>query len=139
MENQIIEFLGNHLMLTGIWITLGLLLLVSIKKGSASTVSSQQLVNLINREQALVLDIRSHNEFNKGHIADSKNIQMTKLSKQLGALEKWKTEPLVVVCNSGVQANAACSLLKKNNFTQVFKLQGGIQSWLGDSLPLTKS
>ncbi len=138
MENQLFDFIGNHVLLTSVWFAIGLLLLVSIKKGATAAVSSQQLVNLINRQEALVVDIRNHNEFSKSHIAGSKNIQLSKLAKQVTTLENWKSKPIIVVCNSGVQANGACSQLKKNGFEQVFKLKGGIQSWLADSLPLTK-
>ncbi len=138
MESQLIEFVGNHILLTSVWFAIGLLLIISINKGATSAVSSQQLVNLINRQEALVVDIRNQNDFNKSHIAGSKNIQLTELTNQLTKLEKWKKKPIVVVCNAGVQANSACSQLKKNGFEQVFKLKGGIQNWLADSLPLTK-
>ncbi len=99
MENQIFEFLSNHPLLSSGWLAAGLLLLWNVKKGATAAVSSQQLVNLINREQALVLDIRNSGEFGKSHIAGSKNIQLTKLPKQLNTLENWKTKPIVVVCN----------------------------------------
>jgi rhodanese-related sulfurtransferase len=138
MENQFIEFIGNHILLSTAWFAIGILILISINKGSAAAVSSQQLVNLINREEALVIDVRNSAEFKKNHIAGSKNIQLTKLSEQMSKLENWKNKPIVVVCNAGVQASSACTQLKKNGFEQVFKLKGGIQTWLADSLPLTK-
>jgi len=138
MENQIFEFVGNHIVLATAWFVIGTLLIISINKGAASSVSSQQLVNFINREEALVIDIRGSADFKNNHIAGSKNIQLTQLSDQMSKLEKWKNKPIVVVCNAGVQASGACSQLKKSGFEQVYKLKGGIQTWLADSLPLTK-
>jgi len=138
MENQLFEFVGNHLLLTAVWFAIGILLLISINKGAAAAVSSQQLVNMINREEALVIDIRKSAEFKNNHIAGSRSIETTQLDSQMSKLEKWKNKPIVVVCNAGVQASAACTQLKKNGFEQVYKLKGGIQTWLADSLPLTK-
>ncbi len=139
METQILDFITNHILLTAAWFLSGILLLVSIKKGAIASVSSQQMVNLVNRQDALVLDIRSSDEFSRGHITGAKNIQLSKLNNQLTVLEKWKNKPIIVVCNAGIQANGASATLKKQGFTQVYKLQGGMQSWLADSLPVTKS
>lgn len=139
METQILDFITNHILLTAGWFLSGLLLLVSIKKGAVAAVSSQQLVNMVNRQEALIVDIRSAEEFSKGHITAAKNIQLSKLNNQLSELEKWKNKPIIVVCNAGIQANGASTLLTKQGFEQVYKLQGGMQSWLSDSLPVTKS
>ncbi len=139
METQIIDFVTHHILLTAGWLISGALLLLSIKKAAVAAVSSQQLVNMVNRQHALILDIRSTDEFSKGHITAAKNIQLSQLNEHVNELEKWKNQPIIIVCNAGIQANSASTLLKKQGFEQVFKLRGGMQSWLGDSLPVTKN
>jgi len=139
MENQIFEFISNHIYLFGGWLIAGILLLLSLKKNALSAITSQQLVNFVNREEALVIDIRAHQDFAKGHITASQNITPSNLAKQTNELEKWKNKPIIVVCNTGVQANASCNQLKTLGFAQIYKLQGGIQSWKADNMPVIKS
>jgi len=136
--NQIIEFASNHWVMATIWVITGSLLLMSISQQSTPSVSSQQLINLFNRQQGVIVDIRSKADFTKAHIAGAVNIPLETLEKSITNLEKDKSKPIIVVCNAGIQASGACTSLKKQGFEQVFKLQGGIQSWLADHLPLTQ-
>jgi len=139
MENQIIEFVGNHLLLAIVWLVSGSLLLANILRGGAPGVGSQQLVNMVNRHNGVVVDIRSHAEFEKGHITAALNIPAGKLVERIAELENHKDAPIIVVCNAGVQAGAAAQQVKKAGFEQVFKLSGGMQSWRTDNLPVTKA
>lgn len=139
MENQIFEFISNHLMLFAGWLIAGSLLLINIKKNALNSVSSQQLVNLVNKQQAVVIDIRAHKDFANGHITSAQNILPSELTQKGKDLEKWKNNPIVVVCNTGIQANNSCNTLKNLGFEQIFKLQGGMQSWMADNMPVTKN
>ncbi|MEE4243854.1 MAG: rhodanese-like domain-containing protein [Kangiellaceae bacterium] len=140
--DQFLEFISNHSLLSGAWIVVAMLLLIAqlqhIKSGIKALVP-QEVTNLMNKHSALVVDIRPIADFNKGHIAGSKNIPQSKLKDSYQELEKYKTNPIIVVCNSGITAGPASSQLKKAGFEQVHKLAGGIQSWLGENLPVAKS
>jgi len=129
-------------MLAGAWAVVALALLVvqlKIMAHGPKSVTSQQLTNLVNRQGALVLDIRGQGEFNKGHIHGAKNIPMSQLADNIDKLSEYKDKPIVVVCANGISVSAACSLLAKKGFNQVYKLQGGMAAWNGDNLPVVKA
>lgn len=140
---QIIEFIGNHLLLSGVWAVLFVLIVGSWFKSMLSpiiAISPTQLTLLVNRENATVVDIRSEDEYRKGHITDAKNLTQTQINnQQLLGLEKQKDAPIIVVCQAGFNANKAAAALTKLGFTKVSVLQGGMGAWTGASLPVVKA
>lgn len=141
--DQYIEFFGNHPLLSGIWVVLFLLIVGSWLKSmfsSIKAVSPTQLTLLVNRENAVVLDIRSEDDFRKGHITDAKNLTQAQIDgQQLAGLEKQKDAPIIVVCQAGMSAGRAAASLAKQGFTKVSILQGGMGAWTGASLPVVKT
>ena len=128
-----------------IWIGLavgsGLMLLWPALRGGASgsqDVSPAEAVLLINRENALVLDVREENEFAGGHVPEARNIPLARLAERTGELKKYQQKPIVVNCQGGVQSAKACDQLKKAGFTRVHNLQGGINAWNNAKLPVAK-
>jgi rhodanese-related sulfurtransferase len=95
-------------------------------------------VQLINRRDALVLDVRDKGEFAAGHIPNARNIPMPELSGRLRELEKFKARPIVINCQSGMRSASVCGLLRKNGFNEVFTLRGGLNGWVEASLPVEK-
>ena len=93
---------------------------------------------LINHKNALVLDVREQNEYDAGHILNSKLIPLGKLLERIGELEKYRERPVVVVCRSGQRSASACTLLGKQGFAQVYNLSGGVMAWQKANLPLEK-
>jgi len=135
---QFIEFIGNHLVLTAMWgITLGAILFYHQRTGSKG-VGPQQAVMLINRRDAIVVDIRERKEFETGHIVDAINIPLTKLGQRITELKKHKAKPVVVVCKLGQQSGEAAKALQEAGHEEVFKLAGGITEWKAQSLPLVQ-
>ena len=106
--------------------------------GSVSEVGATQAVQLINRRDALVLDVRDKKDFAAGHIPNARNIPDTELEARWREIEKFKSRPIVINCPDGTRAAAACGTLKKNGFGEVFALRGGIRGWLEASLPVEK-
>ena len=95
-------------------------------------------LQLINHKNALVLDVREEVEYKQGHILNSKLIPVGKLSERIGELEKFKEQPIVVVCRSGLRSASACATLGKRGFTQAYNLTGGVMAWQKANLPLKK-
>jgi rhodanese-related sulfurtransferase len=95
-------------------------------------------LQLINHKNALVLDVREEDEFKAGHILNSRLIPLGKLKERIGELEKYKEQPIVVVCRTSVRSGSACGLLGKQGFTQIYSLAGGIMAWQKANLPLDK-
>ncbi len=136
---QFIEFVGNHMILF-VATTLVMVLLIQnlLASGGKDTITPQQATDLINREDALVLDVRPMNDFASGHIINARNIPINSLVKQLHTLSKYKQHPVIVACRSGAQSAGACKTLRKEGFERVYNLQGGILAWQNANLPISK-
>lgn len=106
-------------------------------RGYQST-SPGEATMLINREDAIVLDVRETNEFQTGHIVNSVHIPQGSLKDRLSELEKHKDKPIVVACRSGHRSGQACSVLKKSGYENVYNLSGGVMAWESANLPLQK-
>ncbi|MDA1372736.1 MAG: rhodanese-like domain-containing protein [Proteobacteria bacterium] len=133
---QFVEFIGNNLVLAALWVvSLGAIIVYHQRTGSSS-VGPQQAVMLINRKDAVVVDIRDKKEFDNGHIVDSINIPFAKLKQRVSELKKHKEKPVVVVCKLGQQSGDAAKTLLEAGHTEVVKLAGGLTEWKAQSLPL---
>ncbi len=88
---------------------------------------------------ALVIDLRSKELYDAGHIVDARHVPAAELESQADSLKKWRDRNVITYCDSGAAgANAARSLVKLG-FTKVFNLQGGLTAWVKDNLPLAKT
>ena len=97
-------------------------------------VSSEQAVSLINKQNALVVDVRARKDFKRVRIANSVNIPANEIQNRLGELSKDRT--IIVVDNSGNMSAAASKLLRGVGFTKVYVLDSGLVGWMRDKLPL---
>lgn len=102
------------------------------------TLRPAEATALINRENALVIDLRAIADFEKGHIPGSKNVLMSQFDPENKQLAPAKALPVVLVCKTGQSANDAAKRLRKAGFSQVFVLDGGIAGWQQADLPLVK-
>lgn len=97
-----------------------------------------ETVTLINRRDALVLDVRSPAEFGGGHVPNARHIPATEIGKRMAELDKWKNKPVVVHCATGNRSQNAAKILKAGGFQEVFNLQGGIGAWQQAGMPTEK-
>ena len=139
---QFIEFLGNHPILSLLWIAIVVMLVINIIQSKLSPIkqiSPQELTFIMNKQEGVVVDIRPDGEFKKGHILGAKRLSQEKANKsEFATVEKYKSSPIIVVCAMGMTANKAAQNLLKAGFTQVNVLKGGMQSWTGANLPVSK-
>lgn len=141
MDSRYIEFLTNHFVLAGAWVAVAGMLVYSFfsaRLRGFSSIPSSMATQLINRENAIILDVREDNEYREGHIINSLHIPVGYLRDRVKELEKYKDQPIIVGCRSGQRSSQACSILKKHGFDKVYNLNGGIMGWKNDNLPLTK-
>jgi len=137
---QLLEFAGNHaLLVAAFFAILGILAwnLISEPGGKAS-VDAAGLTELINHEDAVVVDVRPMADFKQGHIVNAINIPMNGFKNQLKQLEKHRNRPIVVSCRSGAQSSVAVKLLRKEGFEKTYNLRGGIMAWQSANLPVTR-
>ena len=135
------DFIKSNILLIGLALGSGIMLLLpSFKKGAGGvpSLSTAEAINLINRNHALVLDVRNEGEFASGHIVDAKHIPLDKLAERLNELNKYKDKPILVNCQRGMRSAKACEILRKAEFKQINNLQGGLDAWLAAKLPVVK-
>lgn len=133
---QFIEFIGNHLVLSSLWlVAFGAIVFYHQRTGSKG-VGPQQAVMLINRSDAIVVDVRDKKEFESGHIVDSINIPLAKLDQRVTELKKYQDKPVIVVCKLGQHSGDAAKKIQAAGHEQVFKLSGGVTEWKAQSMPL---
>lgn len=139
MIDQLFEFVQNHPLLVGAFLAvLTAWIIYEVRNSSAGGVTSNQATQLINREDAVVLDIREAGDFKAGHIAGARNIPQSRLDDRLAELEKVKEKPIIVVCKHGQSAGVALAKLTKAGFPRALKLRGGMMQWQADGLPVVK-
>ena len=136
---QFLEFIANHPVLSVMWvITLGAIIFYHIRT-SATSVAPQEAVMMINRKNAVVIDVRDRKEFDSGHIVDSVNMPLNKLKQRLSELRKHEHKPMIVVCKLGQHSGEAAKLLQEAGHQEVVRLTGGLTEWRAQSLPLVQN
>ena len=103
-----------------------------------AALSVMQAVRLMN-QGALVLDLRNKDSFDAGHIGEARNVPAAELESQADTLKKWRDRNVITYDDSGSGGAGAVRTLTKLGFTKVFNLQGGLNAWIKDNLPLTKT
>ena len=96
------------------------------------------LTALVNRDNALVVDLRPSADFEKGHVPGARNVQMSQFDPENKQLAAARALPVVLVCKAGQTSGAAAKRLRKAGFEHVYVLDGGIGAWQQAGLPLTK-
>ena len=138
---RLIEFIGHHPYLAGGALAAAVAVIVNEVRErvkSFAALSSMQAVRLMN-QGALVIDLRPKEAFDAGHIGDARNVPATELEAQSETLKKWRDRAVITYCDSGVSGAGAARTLAKLGFTKVFNLEGGLNAWVKDNLPLTKT
>ncbi len=99
-------------------------------------VTATDAVALMNRENAIYVDVREDNEYSEGHLLGSIHIPLGKLAGRITELDKYKGQPVIVGCRSGHRSASACARLRQAGFEQVYNLKGGILAWRNVNLPI---
>ena len=139
---EYIDFFSNNPMLTIAWIVIAVLLghsFIAAKLTGVKSVTTQQATLMINKQNAIVVDIRSPDEYKKGHIVNAKNITLSQIEQgKFTGIESHKDTPIILVCDSGARTSKAATKLVKAGFTQVNNLLSGMHGWQSENLPTTK-
>jgi len=135
-----VEFIRNNLLLVAVAVVSGAMLIWPYVRRSTGGpwVNASQATHLINREDALVLDVREPGEYGAGHVLGAKNLPLTRLDALPGDIAKRKQKPVIVYSEDGEHAGKAAAALKKLGFTRVLNLSGGLKAWQQAGLPVEK-
>jgi rhodanese-related sulfurtransferase len=133
-----VKFFIDNIWLIALALLSGGALIWPILQRRGDKVSILQATQLINQGKGIILDVREPAAFSAGHLRDAKNIPLKELSTRLAELDKFKSKPVIIVCQSGMQSAKAAAQLKKAGFTDAVSMDGGIAAWQTQGLPIAK-
>ena len=134
------KFIVDNMLLVVVAVVSGAMLLWPLVRRSSGGpwVTTARAVELINREDALVLDVRDAGEYGAGHILGAKNLSVERIDEGGGEVGKRKDRPVIVYCEGSDRSAKAMGALKKQGFTKAFNLTGGLNAWQQAGLPVEK-
>ena len=134
------NFIQNNLLLFAVAFASGAMLLWPLVRRSTGGpwISTAQATHLINREDALVVDVRDPGEYGAGHALGAKNLPLARIESGSGDVAKKKDATLILYCDSGDRSGKAAAALRKLGYTKVLSLSGGFGAWKQAGLPVEK-
>lgn len=135
---KLLEFVTNHYILVSIAAALLAALAFLETRRGGKKISAQAAISLLNRDEAVVVDIREKKEFSEGHIVGSLHIPLNSLKDRLNELKKHEGKQIIVADKMGQHSASAVKQLNAEGYTNVARLAGGISEWKGSNLPLKK-
>jgi rhodanese-related sulfurtransferase len=135
-----VEFLQQNLLWTALAVASGTWLLVEFIRQQAdkSLLTPIDATMLINREDAVVVDVRAQGDYEKGHLPNARNLPFTDFERRSKEFEKFRARPLILYCNSGSAAAKGIAALKKTGFEKLYNLRGGLYEWEKAGYPVTR-
>jgi rhodanese-related sulfurtransferase len=133
-----VNFLLEKWMLLLVAVASGVaLMLPALTKGSG--LDPQAMVQLMNREKAVVVDVCEPDEFARGHVIGAKNLPLAQVDEKLAQLVKNKSTHVIMVCQVGARSARAAAAARKLGYENVQSLSGGLRAWVAASMPTEKA
>ena len=114
------------------------LIAASVFAGETPQISQQQLLTALQapNHNIVVLDVRTEEEYNEGHVAGAVNVSHDTVKDNLAQLTQYKNSTVVVYCRSGRRAAFAENILSTNGFNDLRHLTGDMNAWVEAKLPV---
>ena len=103
---------------------------------SYTDVTPKEAHEIISQQEVVVLDVRTQEEYDSGHISDALLIPVSELESRLDELNP--SDYILVYCRSGHRSEEAARILVANNFIHVYNLEGGILQWQAQGFLVTR-
>ena len=134
------EFLQQNLLWVVLAVASGTWLLVETirQHRDKSLLTPVEATLLINREDAVTVDVRAQGDFEKGHLPNARHLPFADLARRSTELDKFRTRPIILYCNSGATATKGIAALKKAGFEKLYNLRGGVYEWEKAGYPITR-
>ena len=139
---EYLDFFANNTLLVVAWFGLVAAIVVTTvlaKLSKVHIIPAQEAVLLMNKQDAVVIDVRGAEEFRKGHITGAVNVAASLLkANDVSQIQKYHQKPVILVCETGMTTSSIGRILTKADFTQVYALRGGMAEWRTQNLPVAK-
>ena len=140
---DVVKFVSEHFFLVAVAAISGAMLIAPMLRGGSggNSIDTLRATLLMNKENALVLDVREETEFKAGHIVNARNLPLVRLtgsSDVADTISKKKDRPIIVCCATGTRSAAAVAALKKMGFENAHNLAGGLGAWKEAGLPIER-
>ena len=136
--DKLLEFTSNNMLLVlALMISFFVVVFTELRRKASGLVNIEaaEVVKLVNND-ALVSDLRGTEAFSRGHIVSAKNIPSDELDTKLNQLQRFKSKPIVAVCEAGATSTKAIDTLRAAGFESVYGLKGGMAGWSQAGLPV---
>ena len=136
-----LSFIQNNWLLILVMLVSGGMLLWPLIQRQLSPmreIGALQATQLLNRNNALMLDVRETAEYEGGRVPNAVHLPLSQLAGRSSELKKFKGRPVVAYCDRGSRSRAAAAKLAKLGFAEVYSLRGGLKAWTEAGLPLEK-
>lgn len=135
---DIFTFAAHHWLIVGLTALALIWVLVEEARrqtGGGSNLSPQQVVQMINHDDAVIVDIRDPAAFDKSHIINAINVPQSDLEQNQAKFEKYRAKPLILVDAAGRGSVEAMAKLRKKGFDKLYLLAGGMSAWQAANMP----
>ena len=112
--------------------------LVAEANSQITTIPVDEAMGFVGSDTHVIVDLRDSDEFRTGHIAGSINIPAGQALDRIAELEKYKDKPLILTCDMGAKASHLGRQLRTKGFSDLYRIQGGLNAWRSASLPVVK-
>jgi rhodanese-related sulfurtransferase len=139
MQDMSVFFAQHYLMSTAVVVILILLAILEFTRlrRYRFRLPPAALIQLINKDKAVVIDIRPQEKYRLGHIINALTLSSKELKDNTKKLDKYKSRPIIIVCENGVESQQLAAWLIKQGY-HCYSLAGGLRRWSEASMPLIK-
>lgn len=115
----------------------GTLHVLELKGAAYKEITAPESVALIKTESSLIIiDVRTPNEFNRGHIPGANLLPVQMFAANLSKLTQFRDEPILLYCASGNRSTVAAKMLIDAGFSHIYNLRRGMREWMKSQLPV---
>jgi rhodanese-related sulfurtransferase len=138
--DRLIEYFSHHMLLASAGVVIAIVVAayeMRTRGQNVAAISPQDVIRLMN-QGALLIDLRSQEQFAAGHVAGARQMTGEQILKGAETLKKYKEKVVVIYDDTGSLSASARRQLTAQGFTKAFNLRGGLAAWRSENLPLSK-
>jgi rhodanese-related sulfurtransferase len=128
----------NLVLIAALVVSGGLLLWPTLSGRGRGGLSAAEATQLINRRNAVIVDLRPAADYAGGHLPSARHLEFAELQAKIGQIAKNKGNPVLLVCQNGLQSNKALRVVREAGYAEVHVLQGGLNAWQQAGMPVVK-